>query len=597
MKSKKILSLFCMVFCFAMLNVSCSDDDLPGAKYSEDTKPDLSTKIKNSVYGFVTNEKDEPFAGVAIVAGDKTATTDENGYFEITDASVVKDYGVVSAEASGYFKGIRTWVSENDKKQFVRIKLLPKTVAGTFKSADGGEVKLSNGLKLTFPADAIVDKASKAAYSGNVSVALQWLNPVGETFTSEMPGDLRAINSEGYVRSLISFGMVAAELRGDGGQELQIAEGKAVAVRAPIESEQRSEAPEIMPLWFFNEDKGLWEEEGEAKKEGNEYVGKFSHFSTWNLDVPYRSIRVTARFVDENNNPIVGHRVYFTSSTLIYGSSYTDANGYLSTYVTSRGSSATMVLSAECTVYSSSVSMTQGNQDLGTIKIAGINLTSSVTNLSGTVVNCNGDPVTNGHVIYTLGRSRYAININNGSYASPIYFCANVNNLELRAYDYSAAKNGATTVNLSTTETNTVAAPITACDGVDEGDGYISFQLEGKEYKIIAKANSTRTYFWFYDNTTIMSFGEGEVSIGWQHRGGGAMGAYSGSLDVYMDNIQYYTDNTTTVSIVYSKYLVPAMHNYDIEATFSVTGLLKTDGSRVNLTGGKLVFKGESMPF
>lgn len=597
MKSRKILSVFCMVFCFAMLSVSCSDDDNKTGNGLENIKPDMSTKINNSVYGFVTNENDDPIAGATVASGDKTTTSDEDGYFEITDASVVKEYGVVSVEALGYFKGIRTWVSETDKKQFVRIKLLPKTIAGTFKSTDGGEVKLNNGLKLTFPANAIVDKASNEAYNGNVSVALQWLNPMNETSTSEMPGDLRATNSEGYLRSLDPFGVVAAELYGDAGQELQIADGKSVTVRTPIDSEQQSKAPGTISLWLFDDNKGLWTEEGEAQKEGNEYVSKIPHFSRWGWGVPYKVAYFSGRFVDGDNNPIVGHRIYTSWAN---GAAYTDANGYFCIYVAVQSNSATLNLAGDCILYSRDVNMTQGNQNLGTMTISGSNLTANVTKLSGTVVNCSDQPVAMGHVVYYTGKNRYIFDVNNGSYTSNIYFCEAINNMEIKAYDYNTGKNGTAYVDLSSTQANIAVDPIRACDAISEGDGYITFQMDGKKYTIMAHANSTNTYFWYLNGGTNMHFGEGAVHIEWWHNGGNAAGTYSGlEMNVFIDDIKYSTySSSATMSIVYSKYSVTGFHNYDVEATFSATGLKQENGSRtVNITGGKLVFKGESFPF
>ena len=41
-----------------------------------------------------------------------------------------------------------------------------------------------------------------------------------------------------------------------------------------------------MPLWYFDEQKGMWVEEGVATKQGNQYVGTVNHFTDWNCDIP-----------------------------------------------------------------------------------------------------------------------------------------------------------------------------------------------------------------------------------------------------------------------------------------------------------------------
>lgn len=41
-----------------------------------------------------------------------------------------------------------------------------------------------------------------------------------------MPGDLRGIDTDGYMKGLTTYGMAAVELTGAGGESLQIADGK-----------------------------------------------------------------------------------------------------------------------------------------------------------------------------------------------------------------------------------------------------------------------------------------------------------------------------------------------------------------------------------
>lgn len=53
------------------------------------------------------------------------------------------------------FQGHQNLCSHRRKPVFFRIKLLPKTIAGTIQAGSGGTVTLSNGLSIAFPSGGI----------------------------------------------------------------------------------------------------------------------------------------------------------------------------------------------------------------------------------------------------------------------------------------------------------------------------------------------------------------------------------------------------------------------------------------------------------
>jgi len=83
---------------------------------------------------------------------------------------------------------------------------------------------------------------------------------------------------------------------------LQLATGKNATVTFPIATATQSTAPATIPLWFFDETKGMWIEQGSATKTGNTYVGTVSHFTWWNCDWGGGPLTYTATFVDQNGN-------------------------------------------------------------------------------------------------------------------------------------------------------------------------------------------------------------------------------------------------------------------------------------------------------
>ena len=184
-----IILVFSLMFFISCQKEISDTNPLPTEPTNE--LPDLSTKVSSSVSGFVTDENDAPLLGAIVTMGAGSFTTDKYGYFEIKNKDVVKNAAVVTVSMNGYFKGIKTYIAEAGKSAFFRIKLIPKTTAGTFSATAGGEVTLTGGLKISFPSDAIAVAANGTAYTGTVNVAASWINPTATDLSRIMPGDLR----------------------------------------------------------------------------------------------------------------------------------------------------------------------------------------------------------------------------------------------------------------------------------------------------------------------------------------------------------------------------------------------------------------------
>src|SRR5689334_11609741 len=103
---KLAVALMALLATASVFIVSCQKE-LSGDSFTiKETPTDLTTKIASSVSGFVTDETDAAVQGATVQAGSSTTTTDKYGYFEITNAQVVKNAAVVTVIKPGYFKGI-----------------------------------------------------------------------------------------------------------------------------------------------------------------------------------------------------------------------------------------------------------------------------------------------------------------------------------------------------------------------------------------------------------------------------------------------------------------------------------------------------------
>ncbi|MBK8145245.1 MAG: hypothetical protein IPK62_09725 [Bacteroidetes bacterium] len=175
---------------------------------------------------------------------------------------------------TGYFNGSRTLSVNAGDKHTVKISLMSKGTPEVFFANNGGTVNFANGLSITFPANAIVNNANGNAYNGQVYVYAKKIDPTTQLGMETMPGDLRGVASSGIERLLQTFGMMVAELYDINGNALQIATGSSATLSLSIPPSLHGSAPTNIVLWWYNEQKGMWIEDGGAVREGNAYVGK-----------------------------------------------------------------------------------------------------------------------------------------------------------------------------------------------------------------------------------------------------------------------------------------------------------------------------------
>jgi len=111
------------------------------------------------------------------------------------------------------------------------------------------------------------------------------LNPARRT----LPGDYRAFDSGQNAVEMLSYGALYAQFRDSGGKPLNLKSGTTAEIRVPIPIEQLASAKPAIPMWSYDETRGVWVQEGTATKQntpqGPMYVGKTKHFSTLNMDV------------------------------------------------------------------------------------------------------------------------------------------------------------------------------------------------------------------------------------------------------------------------------------------------------------------------
>lgn len=276
--------------------------------------------ITGSVDGFVTDETGDVVQGAQVRLGAKTTVTNEDGHFSFLNTDMNEAGTLVQVIASGYFDGSRRFLPTGNGVDRVYIQLLQKVYDQSFNSATGGNITIPGGTgTIVFKPNTVVD-ANGDTYTGAVDIAVKYLDPSAEITSEQMPGNLFGVNENLEERSLATYGMVAVELVDNNGNLLNLGEDAKATINMPVPASMQANAPTTIPLWYYNEQYGVWVQEGEGTLTNGVYIGEVTHFSWWNYDDPFVSVDLTMTLVDQNGLAIPGYTVTLTSTT--YGTTY-----------------------------------------------------------------------------------------------------------------------------------------------------------------------------------------------------------------------------------------------------------------------------------
>lgn len=475
------------------------------------TENTLSNPVVTVSYkGRVTDLNNRPVEGATVTAGTASTTTDINGEFIISNVQTNQNNGFVKVTKTGYFNGSRTIKVNESSSNYILIKLIPMELTGNFDASSGGTVNAVNGGTITFPANAIVYDATGASYSGLVSVYAFYLDPTVNGSDQYMPGALRGIRSNNSEVMLASFGMMVVELRSASGNKLQIASGKKADVSMPIPSSLQANAPSSIPLWHFDETKGLWTESGTATKNGTNYIGSVSHFSWVNCDLDLSDpCLLNIKVLDQNNVPLPG--VWLSVVTIVPGYS-----GYAIGKTDSIGNVGGMVpantqlkieISDGCgnVIYYQNVGPYTSNS-INNLTI-NLNYASPVLLVvSGSATDCNNTPLTSGYAELRYNYNHYERKaIVNGAYSFNIHRCsADPISINVTVVKSAILVQPYTDTNFIATAGNVVLGPLRICDSTT--DQYIISQIDGVNYRWgIPNDFVDGKYFTVPNNTQISS--------------------------------------------------------------------------------------------
>jgi hypothetical protein len=468
----------------SILSLSCQkevkDDSLnPGSGGGTGTTIN-PTPVTGNVTGKVVDNNGIAVAGAIVRSGNKSTVTDSRGLFRFDNIQLDKYASLVTAEKTGFFKAYRVFSASASNTSFVKLKLVQKTLIGNVDAAAGGSVNLPDNSKIILPASGVVIKSNNQNYTGSVKIYAAVIDPTSTDIAQIVPGGFQGIDANNYRVILKSFGMLAVELEGNSGEQLQIAAGKTARLRFTIPALLRSSAPATIPLWSVDETTGLWKQEGNATKGSDYYEGDVSHFSFWNCDVSSQTVFLELTVATADGSlPYTHVRITRANGG---GSSYgfTDSTGHVGGLVPKNEPLLLEILN-NCyqPVYSQNIGPFSSNTNLGAITIIPQPMTSLT--VTGNAVNCSNQSVTNGNALIYFDGLYYNTPIINGSFSITVTRCSATTPIEVLAIDNAGLQQS--NIWTGSASSGTVNTGILAACG-SSSISYIDYVIDGSNYSL-----------------------------------------------------------------------------------------------------------------
>lgn len=471
-----------------LLMFSCKDEtyiDIDDNNSTPGSNFNFGSTVQRNFQGIVLDTNGNPINGATVTIGSNTVQTNFKGFFTFKNASVKENFALVKVTKSGFIDGSRVMVPTSGINR-VNIMMIPATTTASINSGTTSTVSLPNGTKVKF--DGSFKEASGSAYSGSVNVALYNLAPSNQYLTELMPGSLLATNSGGNARIMETFGMVHVQLTGSSGQKLQIANGHTAEMTVPIDASQASVSPNTIPLWSYDENTGMWNEEGSAVKVGNTYVGTVSHFSWWNCDAqfPQAILKVTVK--NPAGQPMVNTKVTLKRSSQAYETyGITDNLGTV-TGIIPANETLTLKVYDICNtvVYTSNVPPVAVGTTM-TLPDIIVTSTGNQYTIQGNLKTCANTDVTDGHAllrpaIVTNFFQYLSVPVSStGSFSFNVYSCTANPQFILEGYDYTNLQTSGEipfTANLPVMNFPNVSV----CNSISE---FISYKIDNQNVKYV----------------------------------------------------------------------------------------------------------------
>jgi hypothetical protein len=270
-------------------------------------------------------------ANVKVSFGESTTTTDENGFYALSNL-ITSEEATVNFEKEGYLLGsTQIQLKSLSGDNTTSLNYLEYSMSAYSDAWDNGKkwtYESQNGATggaVEVPAGMIHTDAAGNVYNGIVSA--RWV--FKDTMTAEgrdaFPGAFKGINTNGVLVPFVSYGLTSLELEDESGASLNVSENITLVLPSVTGTTEN-----ILPLWYYDYDQGLWVEEGYAERQADgTYRADISHPGTWSLSQPIEEEVGIYRghIIDEDGSPMSDVRLHAVGDNWISSDLTTDEDG------------------------------------------------------------------------------------------------------------------------------------------------------------------------------------------------------------------------------------------------------------------------------
>jgi hypothetical protein len=264
----------------------------------------------------------EPIEGVTVTLGESTTTTDANGLYAFSQVSETEE-ATVHFSKEGYHMGSTSIQIKPTSSNYAAYDLYKHDYEWDIESTE--EI---SSPRIFVNSNACIDTNGNP-YNGTMTAQLTILDNGEESLLTNFPGTFKGIDGNGATVQFETYGLITLLLSDTNGSRLSLAEGETVSLS--FKANASSENPSILPLWYYDEEQGLWFEEGYAQlQEDGTYKGEVSHLGTWSVNKPVEAEPgiYQGRIIDENGEPMRYVRVQAIGENWVSSDLSTDEEGY-----------------------------------------------------------------------------------------------------------------------------------------------------------------------------------------------------------------------------------------------------------------------------
>jgi hypothetical protein len=250
-------------------------------------------------------------SGAAVTINGSRLTSAANGAFQYSGARHYKpevrtveqaSRYVISVRKSGYALASRAVYSPTPEMT-IYLDRATRTTCNPASPCAANDQGPAIETQVQIEANSIVDQ------NGNPATAPVNIDVHGYDMTlpNPIPGDMAALNKSNNSVTMNSFGAISVDLSDASGNTYNLAPGKTAQISIPVNPSLLNGAtpPATLPLWSYNEQTGVWEEQATAtyNAASHSYVGNVPHFTAWNADAQFTGTACVFISIDPSTGP------------------------------------------------------------------------------------------------------------------------------------------------------------------------------------------------------------------------------------------------------------------------------------------------------